>query len=55
MHIVMALKAPAKQRGEESDSERLQRLLLSVASHELNVSWDEANLLLQVQKTNTRS
>lgn len=32
----MALKDPAQQRWQGNDSERLQRFLLSVASHELN-------------------
>lgn len=51
----MALESPAEQKGEGSDPERLQRPFLSVASQELNVSWDQAKLLLQVQKTNTIS
>lgn len=36
----MALRAAAEQTQEGSDSERLQSLLLSVASPELNVSRD---------------
>lgn len=44
-----------RAKGRWNDPKRLQRALLSVASQELNVSRNQAKLLLQVQKTNTRS